>query len=98
MMFARIMSADLSKDLIDEAAAEWQVHIAPFRQSGLERAYMLVDRVTGKYLSVTIWESEEAQRVNATSPGQLAGRRAMTEKYFKAPPQAASYEIVAAVE
>ncbi|HEV2546434.1 MAG TPA: hypothetical protein VGU20_03795 [Stellaceae bacterium] len=97
-MFARVMSAELTKDLIDEAAAEWHVHITPFKQSGLERAYMLVDRATGKYLSITIWESEAAQRANATSPGQIAGRRAMTEKYFRAPPEAAGYEIVAAVE
>jgi heme-degrading monooxygenase HmoA len=98
MMFARVMSAELARGLIDEAAAEWQLHIAPFKQSGLERAYMLVDRATGKYLSITIWESEAAQRVNATSPGQIAGRKAMTEKYFKASPEAAGYEIVAAVE
>jgi heme-degrading monooxygenase HmoA len=97
-MFARIMSAELAKDLIDEAAAEWRTHITPFKQSGLERAYMFVDRATGKYLSVTIWESEAAQRANATSPGQIAGRQAMTEKYLKAPPQAAGYDVVAVVD
>jgi heme-degrading monooxygenase HmoA len=97
-MFARIMSAELTKDLIDEATAEWRAHITRFKQSGLERAYMLVDRATGKYLSVTIWESEAAQRANATSPGQIAGRRAMTEKYFSGPPQAAGYEFIALVE
>jgi heme-degrading monooxygenase HmoA len=97
-MFARIMSAELTKELIDKAAAEWRMHITPLKQSGLERAYMLVDRATGKYLSVTIWESEAAQRANATSPGQIAGRRAMTEKYFKAPPEAAGYQIVAVVD
>jgi heme-degrading monooxygenase HmoA len=92
------MSAELTKNLVDEAAAEWRMHIAPFKQSGLERAYMLVDRATGKYLSVTIWENEATQRANATSPGQIAGRKAMTEKYFKAPPEAAGYEIVAVVD
>jgi heme-degrading monooxygenase HmoA len=97
-MFARVMSTELKKDLIDEAAAEWRIHIEPFKETGLERAYMLVDRTTGKYLSITIWESAAAQTANATSPGQVAGRRAMTEKYFKAPPQPAGYEIVAVIE
>ena len=97
-MFARVMSTNLKKDLIDEAAVEWRSHIAPFKANGLERAYMLVDPSTGKYLSITIWESEELQKTNAMSPGQAAGRAAMTEKYFDAPPTASGYEIVAVVE
>jgi heme-degrading monooxygenase HmoA len=97
-MFARVINTELKKDLIDAAAVEWRVHIKPFKETGLERAYMLVDRATGKYLSITIWESEAAQSANAKSPGQVAGRSAMTEKYFAAPPQAASYEIVAVIE
>jgi heme-degrading monooxygenase HmoA len=97
-MFARVMSTNLKKNLIDEAVVEWRTHIAPFKASGLERAYMLVDRSTGKYLSITIWESEEAQKTNAVSPGQTAGRSAMTEKYFEAPPTPGGYEIVAVVE
>ena len=97
-MFARVMSTDLRKETIDEAAAEWRRHIEPFRKSGMQQALMLVDRSTGKYLSITIWESEEVQRRNATSPGQTAGRNAMTEKYFVAPPTPATYEVVATVE
>ncbi|MGF7160844.1 heme-degrading monooxygenase HmoA [Rhodoligotrophos appendicifer] len=97
-MYARVMSTDLKKDLIDEAAAEWKTHIAPFKGSGMERAYMLVDRATGKYLSITIWESEEKQRSNATSPGQTAGRDTMTAKYFERAPTPGGYEIVAVIE
>ena len=97
-MFARVMSTDLKKETIDEAAAEWRTHIAPFKQTGMRQALMLVDRATGKYLSITVWESEDAQRQNATSPGQTAGRNAMTEKYFVQAPTPASYEVVAVVE
>ena len=97
-MYARVMSTNLKKDLIDEAAAEWKTHIEPFKGSGMERAYMLVDRATGKYLSITIWESEAKQKANATSPGQVAGRSVMTDKYFEAAPTPGGYEIVAVVE
>jgi heme-degrading monooxygenase HmoA len=97
-MFARVMKTDLIKATIDEAAAEWKRHIEPFKGSGMHKAYMLVDRATGRYLSITIWESEAAQRKNAASPGQTAGRNAMTEKYFTAPPEPATFEVVAAVE
>jgi hypothetical protein len=97
-MFARVMSTNLKKDLINEAAAEWRTHIEPFKGSGMERAYMLVDRATGKYLSITIWESEALQQANAISPGQVAGRSAMTEKYFEAAPTPGGYDIVAVIE
>ncbi|HLI12129.1 MAG TPA: hypothetical protein VKY65_11070 [Alphaproteobacteria bacterium] len=97
-MFARVMSTHLKKETIDEAAAEWHSHIAPFKEMGLTKAYMLVDRATGKYLSITIWESKEAQAKNATSAGQTAGRQAMTDKYFVAPPTPSTYEIVSVVE
>jgi hypothetical protein len=57
-MFARVMSTNLKKETIDEAIGEWRTHIEPFKATGLEKAYMFVDRATGKYLSITIWESE----------------------------------------
>ena len=97
-MFARVMSTDLKPETIDEAAAEWRTHIAPFRQTGMRQALMLVDRASGKYLSITIWENEDAQRRNASSPGQTAGRNAMTEKYFVRAPTPATYEVVDVIE
>ena len=97
-MFARVMSTNLKKETIDEAAAEWITHIAPFKKIGMKQAFMFADRKTGQYLSITIWESEEAQKRNATSSGQIAGRQTMTEKYFEAPPTPSTYEIVAVVK
>lgn len=96
--FARVMRAKLKKATIDEAAREWYTHIKPFKGTGLERAYMLVNRETGEYLSITMWESEAAQTPNVASPGQAAGRDAMTKKYFEAAPTPATFEIVGVVE
>lgn len=97
-MFARVMSTSIKQGKIDEAIAEWPTHIAPFKKNGMTRAYMLVDRATGKYLSITMWESEEAQKKNSTSAGQTAGRQSMTDKYFAAAPTPSTYEIVAVIE
>ena len=97
-MYARVMSTTLKKATIDEAAAEWRTHIEPFKKTGLEKAYMLVDRATGKYLSITIWESEAAQKKNAGSPEQAAGRQAMTAKYFESPPTPSGFEVLEIVE
>ncbi len=97
-MFARVMSTDLKKETIDEAAREWFTHIEPFKKTGLKQAFMLADRATGKYLSITIWASEEEQKRNATSAGQTTGRQAMTDKYFERPPTPSTFEVVAVVE
>jgi heme-degrading monooxygenase HmoA len=97
-MFARVMSTNLKKEMIDEAASEWRTHIKPFKATGLEKAYMFVDRATGKYLSITIWESEAAQKRNAVSAGQTTGREAMTVKYFESPPTPSTFEVVSIIE
>lgn len=97
-MYARVMSTDLKKDSMDEAITEWTQHIRPFKDTGLQRAYMLVDRETGRYLSITLWESEEAQRRNVASAGQAQGREAMTRKYFTHPPTPSTFEVVSIVE
>ena len=96
--FVRVMSTRMKRATIDAAAAEWHTHIAPFKKIGLEKAYMLVNRETGDYLSVTIWETKEAQARNAVSPGQVSSRDTMTKKYFEATPTPATYEIVGIVE
>jgi heme-degrading monooxygenase HmoA len=97
-MYARVMSTNLKKATIDEAGREWRSHIEPYKKSGMKKAYMLVDRATGKYLSITIWESEDAQKKNAGSPEQKAGREAMTAKYFEGPPQPSAYEVLEVIE
>ena len=97
-MYARVMSTDLKKDSMNEAIAEWAEHIRPFKSTGLQRAYMLVDRETGRYLSITLWESEDAQRSNVASDGQAKGRDAMTKKYFTHPPTPSTFEVVSIVE
>ncbi len=63
-----------------------------------KQAFMLADRASGGYLSITIWESEEAQKRNATSSGQTAGRQAMTDKYFGSPLKPPTFEVVGIVE
>lgn len=97
-MFARVMSTDLKKETMEEAIVEWAEHIRPYKDTGLERAYMLVDRATGRYLSITLWESEEAQRRNASSAKQASGRDTMTRKYFTEPPEPSTFEVVSVIE
>ena len=97
-MFARVMSTGIKKDVMDEAIAEWTKHLKPYKDVGMEKAFMLLNRATGEYLSISIWESEDAQKRNAGSAAQKEGREAMTKKYFTAPPTPSTFEVVSVIE
>ena len=95
---ARVMSTGIKKDLMDEAIAEWRVHLEPYKKVGMQKAIMLVNRETGEYLSISVWESAEAQAKNVSSPAQTAGREAMTKKYFTGPPKPSTFEVAVIIE
>jgi heme-degrading monooxygenase HmoA len=59
---------------------------------------MVVNRETGDYLSITIWESRQAQETNAVSNEQASSRDTMTKKYFDGAPIPATYELLSIVE
>lgn len=96
--FYRVMKTKIRPGLIDEATQEWRTHIEPFKESGLEKALMLVNRDTGDYLSITIWKSRQAQEENAVSQKQVSSRDTMTKKYFDGPPVPATYELLCVVK
>src|SRR5262249_61409946 len=96
-MFARVMTSTARPDAVDTAVAEWPHHIGAFKGKGLITGYLFLDRATNQFLSITIWESEEAQRRNASSPEQVRGR-AEFMKHLTGPPVPGTYEIAAIVE
>ncbi|KAB2679630.1 hypothetical protein F9K85_01540 [Brucella tritici] len=95
-MFARVMTSSPKPEAIDKAVAEWPDHIAAFRGKGLIAGYLFLDRAANQFLSITIWESEEAQKLNSTSPEQVHGR-AEFSKHLHAQPVPSTFEVVATV-
>jgi heme-degrading monooxygenase HmoA len=95
-MFARVMTSTVRPEAIDAAVAEWPAHISAFKGHGLVAGYLFLDRAANQFLSITVWESEEAQRRNANSPEQIHGRAAFS-KYLTGPPVPSTYEVVATV-
>jgi heme-degrading monooxygenase HmoA len=79
------------------AIAEWPQHISAFKGKGLVAGYLFLDRSHNQFLSITIWESEEAQRRNATSPEQIHGR-AQFMLHLTGAPVPSTYEVAAVVE
>ena len=94
-MFARVTSMQGPPDRIDEAARQIQEQAVPFARqlSGFKGAYWLADRRTGKGLSVTLWESEEAMRASAV---EIEPRRKATAQAVGATIQSVeAYEVIA---
>jgi heme-degrading monooxygenase HmoA len=96
-MYARVMTSQPRAEAADQAIAEWPGHIRAFKGKGLVAGYLLFDRGANKFLSITIWESEEAQRRNATSPEQIHGR-AEFMKHLTGAPVPSEYDVVGVVE
>jgi heme-degrading monooxygenase HmoA len=90
------MTSTVKPDAIDAAIAEWPTHIQAFKDKGLITGYLFLDRDAQRFLSITVWDSEEAQRRNTSSPEQIHGR-AEFSKHLTSPPVPSTYEVVATV-
>jgi heme-degrading monooxygenase HmoA len=72
-MFASVSTYQGPPDQIDEGVRYAQENIMPTLQEveGFEGIYLLVDRQSGKVLTITLWESEEAMRASEEEANQL---------------------------
>lgn len=68
-MFARLTSTQIKKERIDEFIKIYEKSVIPAAKSqkGYQGAYLLVDRETGKGISITLWNSEEDAVANERS-------------------------------
>jgi len=95
-MHARVMTSSPKSGSADAAIAEWPQHISAFKGKGFVAGYLFFDRNDNQFLSITIWESEAAQKRNATSPEQIHGR-AQFMKHLTGAPTPSTYEVAAVV-
>ena len=72
-MFAGSSTYQGPPDHIDEGVRYAQENILPRVQEveGFKGVYLLVDRQSGKALTITLWESEEAMRAGEAEANQL---------------------------
>ncbi len=68
-MFARVSKYEIPVEGIDSAVQGFE-QVALEDWDGFHRAYLLVDRASGKALSITMWESEEALHSSAERANQ----------------------------
>ena len=73
-MFARVSSYQFPADQADQAVQAFNTAMNPVRQlDGGKSAYLLLDRRSGKALTITLWESEEALRASEEAANKLRG-------------------------
>ena len=77
-MYARVSTYQGPPDQIDEGVRYAQENILPRVQEvdGFEGVYFLVDRQSGKALTITLWESEEALRGSEEEANRLRSESA----------------------
>ena len=77
-MFASVSTYQGPPDQIDEGVRYAQENIVPTLQEveGFEGVYLLIDRQSGKVLTITLWESEEAMRASEEEANRLRSESA----------------------
>ena len=93
-MFARITIVQIKSDKMDESIKLYEGSVVPAARSqrGYRGAYLLVDRKTGKGISISVWDSEEDAIANEQS-GYYQEQTAKFKDVFAAPPIREGYEI-----
>jgi heme-degrading monooxygenase HmoA len=89
-MFARVSTYQFAPDQADQGAEAFNRTTETLRQmDGVRSAYFLLDRVSGKALTITLWESEDAMtaseeaanRLRSDAAGSAGGTVQSVERY-----------------
>ena len=93
-MFARTITVQFKVDRVDEAIRIYEQNIVPIARSleGFKGIYMLVDRETGKAISLSLW-SEEEGAVASGQGSRFAEEMPKLADVMTAPPVAERYEV-----
>jgi heme-degrading monooxygenase HmoA len=94
-MYARVTTTHMSPAKTDEAIQLWRDSVMPAakRQKGFKSARLLVDRKTGKGLSVVMWETSADALATGESSAYLKEQLAKFASLFTAPPAVEQFEV-----
>ncbi len=93
-MFARVAMMEGKPEQIEAGVRDYREHVLPeaMKLAGFKGAYLLVDRKTGKNISITLWETEKAERDSAEAANKLRANASQIVSASK-PPVVGAYEI-----
>jgi heme-degrading monooxygenase HmoA len=76
-MHARATTVRVGQEVAEQAISQYRDALTTFRgMDGNQGAFLLVDRVAGRGIGVTLWESEEAMADSREQAEQLRQRAA----------------------
>jgi hypothetical protein len=95
-MYARVTTTQFSPYRLDESIqiAKEQVVPAAQQQSGFKGYLMLVDRSTGKGITITLWEGEEDRQVTGQNSSYYRDAIGKIVPLLEAAPQVEDLELV----
>jgi heme-degrading monooxygenase HmoA len=70
-MWARVSTYQLPSDDVEAAIERFNEALGQLEEPGLERAELLVDRSSGKALTITVWESEDALQSSVEAANRI---------------------------
>ena len=94
IMFARLTIVQVRPDTIDETTKIYEESVVPGAKSqkGYKGINMLVDRKTGKGVSISLWDSEEDAIANEQS-GYYQEQVGKFKDFMTAAPVREGYEV-----
>jgi heme-degrading monooxygenase HmoA len=93
-MYARTVSGQMQPGRMDEAISIYRDSIAPAAklQKGSKGVFFLVDRSTGKFVSLVLWDTE-ADMVAGEASGYLREQIAKGAPTLAGPPVTEHFEV-----
>ena len=93
-MHARVILGKVKHDMQDEAIKIYRERLEPAAkvQKGFVRMHLLTDPDTSKFISITIWETEQ-DMITGESSGYLQEQLSKIAAVFVGPPSIQHYEV-----
>ncbi len=93
-MYARVILGIIQSDKTDQAVEIFKNNIVPAakEQKGFKGANLYTDNQTGKFISITLWETED-DIVSGDSSGYLQEQLGKVAVLFASPPKVEKYTV-----
>jgi heme-degrading monooxygenase HmoA len=93
-MFARVAVIEAKPERVEDGILDYRDQVIPAarKMAGFKATYLLVDRRSGKNLSITLWDTEKDLQASAAAANQLRAKASQTLASMK-PPIVEMYEV-----
>ncbi len=70
-MWARVSTYQFPSENVDETIDQFNEALGSLAEPGLKRAELLVDRQSGRGMTITVWESEDALQASVEAANRI---------------------------